>query len=145
VAWGEPFCPGLPGEPTRLSRGEVTPFEGNIGVLACESGLDEKMVGVGCECDDFADVCWGKSSVGHVGDPLARRDLEGVLLQEAERNGSLCTSGNRRVVVFAPSYRAFGHVEPRPDLQAQTRETLGPHIDADRLLQRESKAGNAVI
>ena len=62
-------------------------FSGDIGVYVKERCLDEELVGIARQRDDFFDIRVMISDVDHVGDFLSARYVQGMLPENTQRQG----------------------------------------------------------
>jgi hypothetical protein len=83
--------------------------------------------------------------VDDVCDLLSLRGAQGVLLEQAERNGQVIANYNRTLVGRALPYGSLGFVEPRPHAKSEQAEPFAPHIDTHLLFKCEGKARRAMI
>jgi len=67
------------------SFGDIARLARDIGVRAEERGLDEKLVGIPRQCDDFLDVPLIVGEVDRISDFLPRRCAQGVPFEVTER------------------------------------------------------------
>ena len=89
-----------------------------------ERSLDEKLVGIPRQCDDFLDVPLIVGEVDRVSDFLPRRCAQGVLFEVTERYDETVANATLAVVWRALTHRHAWPREATAQQEAQASLTL---------------------
>jgi len=149
----ESLHPCKPRQASRLPGRQVILLPGALPVFVQETGLDEQGVGAPGERHDALLVGGAVDRVGHIDDPLPRRDLDDPVPQLAQRKRPLHDPAvlpsppcaDDAPVGLVAMDAILQRVDPGPARQAHLGQGVFHDVDAPLLLQAEGQAGDLVI